>query len=108
MSGASRGSRPGGRRWLAAAAVLVVLLGAAGRAWACPACFGDAQGPLIDAARLGIWLLLGVTLCLQVGFAAFFLHLRRRAAKAGDQALKQDVRDLGGEWTSALKEDLGS
>lgn len=50
----------------------------------CPSCFGQAQGPLIDAARLGIWLLLAVTLCLQGAFAAFFLYLRRRAASAAE------------------------
>jgi hypothetical protein len=51
----------------------------------CPSCFGQAQGPLIDAARLGIWLLLAVTLCLQGAFAAFFLYLRRRAASCAGQ-----------------------
>lgn len=49
---------------------------------ACPSCFGQAEGPLIDAARLGIWLLLAVTLGLQGAFAVFFLYLRRRAATA--------------------------
>lgn len=48
---------------------------------ACTTCYGHAEGPLIDAARLGIWLLLGVTVCLQAGFAAFFLYLRRRARR---------------------------
>jgi hypothetical protein len=61
-----------------------VLLFAASPAFACPSCFGQAQGPLIDAARLGIWLLLAVTLCLQGAFAAFFLYLRRRAASCTD------------------------
>jgi hypothetical protein len=62
-----------------------VALSSAGPALACPSCFGNAQGPLIDAARLGIWLLLAVTLGLQGAFAAFFLYLRRRAASAAGQ-----------------------
>jgi hypothetical protein len=62
-----------------------VLLSSAPPALACPSCFGDAQGPLIDAARLGVWLLLAVTLGLQGAFAAFFLYLRRRAASAAGQ-----------------------
>jgi hypothetical protein len=62
-----------------------VLLSSSARALACPSCFGDAQGPLIDAARLGIWLLLAVTLCIQGAFAAFFLYLRRRAASSAGQ-----------------------
>jgi hypothetical protein len=62
-----------------------VLLSSADPALACPSCFGDAQGPLIDAARLGIWLLLAVTVCIQGAFAAFFLYLRRRAASSAGQ-----------------------
>jgi hypothetical protein len=61
------------------------LLVSASPAFACPSCFGQAQGPLIDAARLGIWLLLAVTLCLQGAFAVFFLYLRRRAASAAER-----------------------
>ena len=56
----------------------------------CPSCFGQAEGPLVDAARAGIWLLLAVVVCLQGGFAAFFLYLRRRAARAADQALDEE------------------
>jgi hypothetical protein len=48
---------------------------------------------MIDAARLGTFLLLGITLLIQGGFVAFFLYLRRQARKAQDQAL--DV-----EWSS--------
>lgn len=42
---------------------------------------------MIDAARLGIWLLLGVTLAVQGGFVAFFLYLRRQARRTRDQAI---------------------
>ncbi len=63
--------------WLAAPAPLL----------ACPSCYGNAEGPMIDAARLGIALLLGITLAIQGGFVAFFLYLRRQARKAQDQAL---------------------
>jgi hypothetical protein len=48
---------------------------------------------MIDAARLGIWLLLGVTLAIQGAFVAFFLYLRRQARRAGDAA-------LDAEWSS--------
>ncbi len=64
---------------------------------ACPSCFGQAEGLMIDAARVGIWLLLAVVLCLQGGFAAFFLVLRRRAAKAADHALDEEWSRLQGE-----------
>jgi hypothetical protein len=75
-----------------------VLLSSAGPAFACPSCFGDAQGPMIDAARLGIWLLLAVTFCLQGAFAAFFLYLRRRAASCADQPPKEQPSRLGRQW----------
>lgn len=74
-----------GKLAVATAAATLAWLGGAAPALACPSCFGDAEGPLIDAARLGTFLLLGVTLALQGGFVAFFLYLRRQARKARDQ-----------------------
>jgi len=94
-------------RWRVASALmaLVALMASEGQALACPSCFGQAEGPMIDAARLGIWLLLGVTLCLQGAFAAFFLCLRRRARRAADQALDEEWSRLQREhdrrWRSA-------
>jgi heme/copper-type cytochrome/quinol oxidase subunit 2 len=69
-----------------------VLLAAGSPALACPSCFSRAEGPLVDAGRIGMWLLLAVTLGLQGAFVAFFLHLRRQAAKAEGQSLDE-------EWT---------
>lgn len=84
------------RGWLRTLALVATLvwcgLAAAGPALACPACYGDAEGPMIDAARLGTFLLLGITLLVQGGFVAFFLYLRRQARKAGD-------RSLDSEWS---------
>ena len=48
-------------------------------AGACAVCFGQAQGPMIDAARLGVWLLFGLVFAIQAAFVVFFLYLRRRA-----------------------------
>ncbi len=61
---------------------------------ACPACFGGAEGPMLDAARLGTFLLLGVTLAVQGAFVAFFLYLRRQARRAQDQALDAEWSTL--------------
>jgi len=85
----SRAARLG----LPLAAAVLVWLGGAVPAHACPVCFGDAEGPMIDAARLGTFLLLGVTLALQGAFVAFFLYLRRQARRARDRALDS-------EWSS--------
>lgn len=81
-----------------------VLLAAETPAFACPSCFSQAQGPLVDAARIGMWLLLAVTLGLQGAFVAFFLYLRRRAARAAGQVVDlewsrvQRERDRKGRW----------
>jgi hypothetical protein len=45
---------------------------------------------MIDAARVGMWLLLGVTLAVQGAFVAFFLYLRRKARRAQGQALDDE------------------
>ena len=76
----------------------IALLSGGAPALACPSCFSQAQGPLVDAARLGMWLLLAVTLGLQGAFVAFFLYLRRRAAKAAGQALDDEWSGLQKEW----------
>ena len=55
-------------------------------ALACSSCYGEAEGPMIDAARLGTLLMLGVVFLLQVAFAAFFLYLRRRARRLSPNA----------------------
>jgi len=96
----SRAQRPFARVLLA----VLALLAAEAPAFACPSCFSQAQGPLVDAARLGMWLLLAVTLGLQGAFVAFFIYLRRQAAKAGGQALDEEwsrlqrERDREGRW----------
>jgi len=76
----------------------VLLLASGHPALACPSCFGQAEGPLVDAARLGIWLLLAVTLGLQGAFVAFFLYLRRQAARSADQAIDGEWSRLQSEW----------
>jgi heme/copper-type cytochrome/quinol oxidase subunit 2 len=68
-------------------APVLALLGAClwlaggGQAHACGACYGLADGPMIDAARLGIWFMLGTTVLVQGAFAAFFVYLHRRASR---------------------------
>jgi heme/copper-type cytochrome/quinol oxidase subunit 2 len=90
----SRARRPFARVLLAVFALLAL----EAPAFACPSCFSQAQGPLVDAARLGMWLLLAVTLGLQGAFVLFFLYLRRRAAEAAGQALDEEWSGLQREW----------
>jgi hypothetical protein len=62
------------------AVVLVWFLGARA-AEACSVCYGQAEGPMIDAARLGVWLLFGLVFAIQLAFVAFFVYLHRRAKR---------------------------
>ncbi len=48
---------------------------------ACSVCYGEAEGPMIDAARLGVWLLFGLVVAMQVSFVIFFVCLYRRAKR---------------------------
>lgn len=80
----------GGVVALAAVAAVSLLLPQA--ALACPSCYGNAEGPMIDAARLGMYLLLGITVAVQGSFVAFFLYLRRKSRQARD-------RELDVEWS---------
>ncbi len=86
-------------------AAAVACMSSPGPALACSSCYGQAEGPMINAARLGSLLLLGVVLCLQVAFAAFFLYLRRRAARLGRNASEAQLSGSApgqhGEWRSA-------
>jgi hypothetical protein len=52
-------------------------------ALACDVCYGasSSDSPLVSSARLGVFLLLGVTLAVLGGFVAFIVHLRNRARR---------------------------
>lgn len=72
--------------------LLLGVLGAAPAA-ACSVCYGAADGgsPLISGARLGVFLLLGVTATVLGGFARFFFYLRNRARQA-------EIEQITTEW----------
>jgi hypothetical protein len=52
---------------------------------ACPVCFGASDGPMLQGSNMGILALLVVTLAMLGAFAAFFLSLARRSARASIQ-----------------------
>jgi hypothetical protein len=70
----------------------VLVFGGSSTAFACPVCFGAEETHLIDGTRLGILVLLGITLAVQGAFLAFFLYLRKRAKYIADV-------DLDNEWS---------
>ncbi len=55
-------------------------------ALACPVCFGQSDSPLAGATNLGIIVMLGVVVAVLSGFAAFIVHLNRRARLVADGA----------------------
>lgn len=77
---------------MAATALLLGALGAA-PALACDVCYGAAStsSPLVSGARLGVFLLLGVTVAVLGGFAKFFFYLRNRARQA-------ETEQIASEW----------
>jgi heme/copper-type cytochrome/quinol oxidase subunit 2 len=81
-------------RTLAMAAA--VIFGGSSSAFACPVCFGAEESSLIDGAKLGILVLLVITLVVQGAFVAFFLYLRQRAKRIADIDLDTEWSELQG------------
>jgi hypothetical protein len=75
--------------------LMSLLLGvlSAAPAAACDVCYGAASSssPLVSGARLGVFLLLGVTMAVLGGFAKFFFYLRNRARQA-------ETEQIASEW----------
>jgi hypothetical protein len=61
---------------------------------ACPVCFGAEESPLIDGAKLGVVVLVAITLAVQFGFVGFFLYLRKRAKQVAELELEAEWLDL--------------
>lgn len=62
--------------------MILALSAVEGIAMACPVCFSQGAGgsPLVDAALLGVVVLLAVTVAVLGGFAAFIRHLMKLSA----------------------------
>jgi heme/copper-type cytochrome/quinol oxidase subunit 2 len=73
-------------------AVVAMTLGGSSPVLACPVCFGAEETAMIDGAKLGILVLLAITLAVQGAFVGFFLYLRKRAKQIADI-------DLDTEWS---------
>lgn len=61
---------------------------------ACTMCFGAEETALIDGTRLGIIVMLVITLAVQGAFLAFFLYLRRRAREVAESDLDMEWAEL--------------
>ena len=76
--------------------IAAILIGGSSTVFACPVCFGAEETALIDGAKLGILVLLGITVAVQGAFVAFFLYLRKQARRISDL-------DLDAEWSQLQK-----
>jgi hypothetical protein len=76
-----------------ATAVFMIIAGSSS-VFACPMCFGADETPLIDGAKLGVLVLLAITLAVQGGFVGFFLYLRKRAKRMADIELDTEWSEL--------------
>ena len=73
---------------------LVVLLWQSATLLACPVCFGAAESPLIDGAKLGVLVMVAITLVVQGAFVGFFLYLRNRAKRIAEIELDTEWSEL--------------
>ena len=74
----------------------VVLIGGNSSVLACPVCFGAEETSMIDGAKLGVLVLLVITLAVQGAFAGFFLYLRKRAKRIAEIDLDTEWSELQG------------
>jgi hypothetical protein len=79
-------------RAISTAAVIVVV--GSSSVFACPLCFGAEETAMIDGTKVGVLVLLAVTLVVQGGFVAFFLYLRKRAKRMADVELDTEWAKL--------------
>jgi hypothetical protein len=92
-----RSSRVGvARRGIATAVATAVAVMIAGSSTvlACPMCFGAEETSMIDGTRLGILVLLTITLTVQGAFVGFFLYLRQRAKRIAEIELDTEWSEL--------------
>ena len=78
-----------------ATAVAVMIFGSSS-VFACPVCFGAEETSMIDGTKLGILVLLAITLAVQGGFVGFFFYLRKRAKLIADADLDNEWSELQG------------
>ena len=74
-------------------AAFVAMVGGT-RVFACPVCFAAEETSMVNGTRMGILILLAVTLVVQGAFVGFFLYLRNRAKHIADIELDTEWSEL--------------
>ena len=83
-----------GRLLAAACTVAFVVIGGSSSLFACPVCFAAEETSMVNGTRIGILVLLAVTLVVQGAFVGFFLYLRNRAKEIADIELDSEWSEL--------------
>ena len=78
------------------ATVVAVMIFGSSNVFACPVCFGAEETSAVDATKLGIFVLLAITIAVQGAFVAFFIYLRKRAKLIADADLDNEWSELQG------------
>ena len=78
-----------------AIAVAVMIFGSSS-VFACPVCFGAEETSMVAGTKVGVLVMLAITLAVQGGFVGFFLYLRRRAKRNADVELDTEWSELQG------------
>jgi hypothetical protein len=82
--------------FIASCTVAFIVTGGSSSLLACPVCFGAEETSMIDGTKLGIMVLLAITLAVQGGFVGFFLYLRKRAKRIAEADLDTEWSELQG------------
>jgi heme/copper-type cytochrome/quinol oxidase subunit 2 len=78
----------------AATTVAAVMIGGGTSVLACPVCFGAEETTLVNGTKVGVMVLLAITLAVQGAFVGFFIYLRRRAKLIADVELETEWSEL--------------
>jgi hypothetical protein len=73
---------------------VALLIGGSSSVLACPMCFGAEETPMIEGTKLGVLVMLALTLAVQGAFVGFFLHLRKRAKQTSEVELDTEWSEL--------------
>ena len=72
------------------------MIGGGSSVLACPLCFGAEETSMVDGTKIGVLVLLAITLAVQGGFVGFFFYLRKRAKLIADADLDNEWSELQG------------
>ena len=81
-------------RQIVATVVAVMICAGGTTVFACPVCFGAEETTLISGTKIGMLVLIGITLAVQGAFLAFFLYLRKHAKDNADVELDSEWSEL--------------